>query len=150
MRCWMSRRNGLTPWVNGGGTLARRSEGRKGRAGRGLYRGRQPGETGRWEAVLSSLVHFHMRCTLYSPVVDHQALESAKAMLPGWSLQLEGEPARWSTARFVSDQGVLEFNSLEFTAPQDAFSKIILGTSSYFWRRKDLSEAVREDLLQFV
>jgi hypothetical protein len=91
-----------------------------------------------------------MRLTLYSPVVDHQVIEFARTLLPGWSLQLEGEPARWGTARFRSAQGMLEFSSLEFTAPQDAFSKIILGTSSHFWRRKELSEAVREDLLDFV
>jgi hypothetical protein len=91
-----------------------------------------------------------MRCTIYSPVVDHQAIESVQTLLPGWSLELEGEPAQWSTARFTNDGAVLVFNSLEFTAPQDAFSKILLGTSSYFWRRKDLPEALRKELVQFV
>jgi hypothetical protein len=49
-----------------------------------------------------------------------------------------------------SNEGALEFNSLEFTAPQDSFSKILLGTSGYFWRREDLPEAIRKELLRFI
>ena len=30
-----------------------------------------------------------MRLTLYSPVVDHRALESVHTLLPGWSLKSE-------------------------------------------------------------
>ncbi|WNG36028.1 hypothetical protein F0U61_21940 [Archangium violaceum] len=32
----------------------------------------------------------------------------------------------------------------------DPFSKIILGTSSYFWRRADLPESTKKELIQFV
>ena len=91
-----------------------------------------------------------MRCTIYSPVVDHPSLQTVQALIPDWSLQLEGEPTRWSSARFVQGQSVLVFNSRVFTAPMDEFSKIILGTYNYFRRRPDLSEPVREDILQFT
>lgn len=91
-----------------------------------------------------------MRCTIYSPVVAHRAIESVRDVLPGWSLQLEGEPERWSSARFMSDQGTLVFNSLEFTGPMDQFGRIILGTSSYFWRREDLPESTKKELIHFV
>lgn len=91
-----------------------------------------------------------MPCTIYSPVVEHPIIESVQALLPGWSLQLEGAPSRWSTARFTNDQGQLEFNSLEFTAPQDRFSKLLLGTSSYFWRREDLPDPDKKELLRFI
>jgi hypothetical protein len=65
-------------------------------------------------------------------------------------LHWEGEPERWSSASFTSAQGTLTFNSLEFTGPMDPFSRIILGTSSYYWRREDLPESVREELQDFV
>ncbi|MGZ3457061.1 MAG: hypothetical protein ACXU86_01010 [Archangium sp.] len=91
-----------------------------------------------------------MRCTIYSPVVDHQAIQSVRDVLPGWLLHWEGEPERWGSASFTSAQGTLTFNSLEFTGPMDPFSKIILGTSSYFWRREDLPESIREEVLDFV
>jgi hypothetical protein len=91
-----------------------------------------------------------VRCTIYSPVVDHQAIESVRDVLSGWSLWLEGEPERWSCARFMSDQGTLEFNSLESTAPLDPFGRIILGTSGYFWRREDLPESIKKELIHFV
>ncbi|WNG46453.1 hypothetical protein F0U60_21805 [Archangium minus] len=91
-----------------------------------------------------------MRCTIYSPVVDHQAIQSVRDVLPGWLLHWEGELERWSSASFTSAQGTLTFNSLEYTGPMDPFSKIILGTSSHFWKRKDLPESVMDDLLDFV
>lgn len=91
-----------------------------------------------------------MRCTIYSSIVDHQAIQSVRDVLPGWLLHWEGEPERWSSASFTSAQGTLTFNSLVFTGPMDPFSKIILGTSSYFWKRNDLPESVMEDLLDFV
>ncbi len=91
-----------------------------------------------------------MPCTIYSPVVEHPIIESVQTLLPGWSLQLEGESSRWSTARFTSDQGQLTLNSLEFTAPQDRFSKLLLGTSSYFWRREDLPDSDKKELLRFI
>ncbi len=92
----------------------------------------------------------NVHCTIYSPVVEHRAIEAARDALPGWSLELVGEPERWSSARFTSAQGMLELNSLEFTAPLDPFGKVILGTSGYFWRRQDLPEAVRKELIHFV
>ncbi len=67
-----------------------------------------------------------MRCTIYSPVVDRQAIESVRDVLPGWLLHWEGEPARWSSASFTSAQGTLKFNSLEFTGPEDVFLKAAL------------------------
>lgn len=91
-----------------------------------------------------------MRCTLFSPVVDRRAIESMSHALPGWSLGLEGEPESRSAARFTSVRGTLLLHSQEFTAPQDAFSKLLLGTSGYFWRRGDLSEATKKDILRFV
>ena len=91
-----------------------------------------------------------MRCTLYSPVVDHQVLRTLQALLPGWSLQLEGAPERWASARFTHPQGELVFNSLEFTAPMDQFSKIILGTFTYFKRREDIPEPARKELQKFA
>lgn len=91
-----------------------------------------------------------MRCTLFSPVVNRQAIETVRHALPNWSLSLEGDPEHWSAARFTSTQGTLLFHSQEFTAPQDAFSKLLLGTSGYFWRRDDLSEANKTDILRFV
>lgn len=91
-----------------------------------------------------------MRCTIYSPVVDHQAIQSVRDVLAGWLLHWEGEPERWNSASFTSTQGTLTFNSLEYTGPMDPFSKIILGTSSHFWKRQDLPESVMEDLLDFV
>lgn len=91
-----------------------------------------------------------MRCTIYSPVVDHQAIQSVRDVLPGWLLHWEGEPERWSSASFTSAQGTLKFNSLVFTGPMDQFGKIILGSYSYFGRRQDLPESVREELQDFV
>lgn len=91
-----------------------------------------------------------MRCTIYSPVVEHQAIESVRNVLPGWLLHWEGEPEQWSSASFTSPQGTLKFNSLEFTGPMDPFSKLILGTSGHFWRREDLPEAIRNELIRFV
>ena len=91
-----------------------------------------------------------MRCTLFSPVVDRQAIESVRNILSGWSLDLEGQSEQWSAARFKHAQGTLVFTSQEFTAPQDAFSKILLGTSGYFWRRDDLSASTKKDILRFV
>lgn len=91
-----------------------------------------------------------MRCTIYSPAIDHQAVEVVRDVLPGWLLHWEGTPERWNSASFKSTQGTLTFNSLEYTGPMDPFSKIILGTSSHFWKRKDLPEPVVEDLLDFV
>ena len=91
-----------------------------------------------------------MRCTIYSPVVDHQVVHAMQALLPEWSLQLEGEPTRWSSARFIHAQGLLVFNSLERTAPMDEFSKIILGTCNYFWRREDIPEPERKELMRFA
>lgn len=91
-----------------------------------------------------------MRCTIYSPVIDRQAVEVVRDVLPGWLLHWEGEPERWSAASFTSTKGTLTFNSLEYTGPMDPFSRIILGTSSHFWKRKDLPESVMEDLLDFV
>ncbi|HZH15741.1 MAG TPA: hypothetical protein VE057_15420 [Archangium sp.] len=91
-----------------------------------------------------------MRCTIYSPVVDPQAIESVRDVLPGWLLHWEGEAERWSSASFTSTEGTLTFNSLVFTRPLDPFSKIILGTSGHFWRRADLSEPVKTELLRFV
>ncbi|HEX5753882.1 MAG TPA: hypothetical protein VFZ09_47300 [Archangium sp.] len=91
-----------------------------------------------------------MRCTIYSPVVDHQAIHSMRDVLPGWLLHWEGEPERWSSASFTSAQGTLTFNSLEYAGPLDQFSRIILGTSSYFWRREDLPKSTRKELIHFV
>jgi hypothetical protein len=91
-----------------------------------------------------------VRCTIYSPVVDHQAIEAVRDVLPGWLLHWEGEPGQWASATFTSAQGTLTFNSLVFTKPLDPFSKIILGTSGHFWRRADLSESVKNELLRFV
>ncbi|WP_143195844.1 hypothetical protein [Archangium sp. Cb G35] len=91
-----------------------------------------------------------MRCTIYSPVVDHQAIQSVRSVLPGWLLHWEGEPERWSSASFTSAQGTLTFNSLVFTGSMDQFGKIILGTSSYFWRREDLPKSVKTELIRFV
>jgi hypothetical protein len=91
-----------------------------------------------------------VRCTIYSPVVDRQAIQSVRDVLPGWLMHWEGEAERWSSASFTSAQGTLTFNSLEFTGPMDPFGKIILGTSSHFWKRKELPESVREELLDFV
>ncbi|AKJ02733.1 Hypothetical protein AA314_04359 [Archangium gephyra] len=51
---------------------------------------------------------------------------------------------------FKSAQGTLTFNSLEFTGPMDQFGKIILGTSTYFWRREDLSKSAKTELIRFV
>jgi hypothetical protein len=89
-------------------------------------------------------------CTIYSPVVEHPIIEAVQTLLPGWSLLLEGEPSRWSAARFTSAQGQFVINSLEFTAPQDRFSKLLLGTSSYFWRREDLPDPEKKELLRFI
>jgi hypothetical protein len=61
-----------------------------------------------------------LRCTLFSPVVDRQAIESVRNILSGWSLDLEGQ------------------------------RKILLGTSGYFWRRDDLSASTKKDILRFV
>jgi hypothetical protein len=91
-----------------------------------------------------------VHCTIYSPVVDRQAIESVRDVLPGWLLHWEGEPERWSSASFTSPQGTLTFNSLEFTGPMDPFGKIILGSYSYFRKREDLSKPVREELQAFV
>ncbi|HEX5747931.1 MAG TPA: hypothetical protein VFZ09_16940 [Archangium sp.] len=91
-----------------------------------------------------------MRCTIYSPVVDHQAIEAVRDVLPGWLLHWEGEPERWNSASFKSAQGTLTFNSLEYTGPLDPFSRIILGTSGHFWRREDLPEPAKTELLRFV
>ena len=91
-----------------------------------------------------------MRCTIYSPVVDHQAIHSMRDVLPGWLLHWEGEPERWSSASFTSAHGTLTFNSLEYTGPLDQFSRLILGTSGYFWRREDLPKSTRKDLIHFV
>lgn len=91
-----------------------------------------------------------MRCTIYSPAVDHQAILSVRDVLPGWLLHWEGEPERWSSASFTSAQGTLKFNSLEYTGPLDPFSRLILGTSGYFWRREDLPKSIRKDLIHFV
>jgi hypothetical protein len=92
----------------------------------------------------------NVRCTIYSPVVDHQAVGVVRDVLPGWLLHWEGEPERWSSASFTSAQGTLKFNSLEFTGPMDPFGKIILGTSSYFWRREDLAQDTKKELIRFV
>ncbi|WPB73446.1 hypothetical protein KYC5002_30865 [Archangium violaceum] len=91
-----------------------------------------------------------MRCTIYSPVIEHQAIGSVRDVLPGWLLHWEGELERWSSASFKSAQRTLTFNSLVFTEPMDQFGKIILGSYSYFRRRHDLSESVRKELLDFV
>ncbi|KFA94657.1 hypothetical protein [Archangium violaceum] len=91
-----------------------------------------------------------MRCTIYSPVVDHQAIQSVRSVLPGWLLHWEGGPEQWSSASFKSAQGTLTFNSLEFTGQMDQFGKIILGTSSYFWRREDLPRSAKTELIRFV
>ncbi|KFA94658.1 hypothetical protein [Archangium violaceum] len=91
-----------------------------------------------------------MRCTIYSPVVDHPAIHSMRDVLPGWLLHWEGEPERWNSANFTSAQGTLTFNSLEYTEPLDPFSRIILGTSGHFWRREDLPKSTRKDLIHFV
>ncbi|HEX5747932.1 MAG TPA: hypothetical protein VFZ09_16945 [Archangium sp.] len=91
-----------------------------------------------------------MRCTIYSPVIDHQAVHSVRDVLPGWLLHWEGEPEQWSSAIFKSAQGTLTFNSLVFTGPMDQFGKIILGSYSYFGRREDLPKPVREELQDFV
>ncbi|WNG56794.1 hypothetical protein F0U59_20060 [Archangium gephyra] len=91
-----------------------------------------------------------MRCTIYSPVVDHQAIEPVRDVLPGWLLHWEGELERWSSATFTSAQGTLTFNSLERTGPMDQFGKIILGSYSYFRRREELPKSVREELKAFV
>lgn len=91
-----------------------------------------------------------MRCTIYSPVVDHQAIGSVREVLPGWLLHWEGEPERWNSASFTSAQGMLRFNSLEYTGPLDQFSRLILGTSGYFWRREDLPKSTRKELIHFV
>jgi hypothetical protein len=91
-----------------------------------------------------------VRCTIYSPVVDHQAIQSVQDALPGWLLHWEGDPDRWSSASFTSSQGTLTFNSLVFTGSMDQFGKIILGTSSYFWRREDLPKSVKTELIRFV
>ena len=91
-----------------------------------------------------------MRCTIYSPVIDHQAVEVVRDVLPGWLLHWEGEPEQWSSASFKSAQGTLTFNSLVFTGPMDPFGKLILGSYSYFRRREDLSLVVRKELLHFV
>jgi hypothetical protein len=37
-----------------------------------------------------------------------------------------------------------------FTGPMDPFSKLILGTSSYFWRREDLPDSIKRELIHFV
>ena len=91
-----------------------------------------------------------MRCTIYSPVVDPQAIEAVRDVLPGWLLHWEGEPERWTSAIFTSTQGTLTFNSLVFTGSMDQFGKLILGTSSFFWRREDLSKSVKTELIRFV
>lgn len=91
-----------------------------------------------------------VRCTIYSPAVDHQAIHSMRDVLPGWLLHWEGEPERWNSASFTSAQGTLTFNSLVFTGSMDQFGKIILGTSSYFWRREDLPKSVKTELIRFV
>ena len=91
-----------------------------------------------------------MRCTLFSPVVDRQAIEAVRTVLSGWSLELEGEPEQWTAARFMNPQGTFVLTSQEFTAPQDSFSKILLGTSGYFWRRNDLPASTKKDILRFV
>ncbi|WNG56793.1 hypothetical protein F0U59_20055 [Archangium gephyra] len=91
-----------------------------------------------------------MRCTIYSPVVARQAIESVRDVLPGWLLHWEGEPERWASATFTSAKGTLTFNSLEYTGSMDQFGKIILGTSSYFWRREDLPKSVKTELIRFV
>ena len=91
-----------------------------------------------------------MSCTIYSPVVDHQAIQSVRDVLPGWLLHWEGDPERWSSASFTSAQGTLTFNSLEYTGPLDPFSRIILGTSGFFWRREDLPKSTRKELIHFV
>jgi hypothetical protein len=91
-----------------------------------------------------------LRCTIYSPVIDHQTVEVVRDVLPGWLLHWEGEPERWSSASFTGAQGKLTFNSLVFTGPMDQFGKIILGSYSYFRRREDLPEVVRKELLHFV
>lgn len=91
-----------------------------------------------------------MRCTLYSPVVDHQAIHSMRDVLPGWLLHWKGKSERWNSASFTSAQGRLTFNSLEYTGPLDQFSRLILGTSGYFWRREDLPKSTRKDLIHFL
>ena len=91
-----------------------------------------------------------MRCTIYSPVVDHQAIQSVRDVLPGWLMHWEGELDRWGSATFTNAQGALTLNSLVFTGPMDQFGKIILGSYSYFGRREDLPKSVREDLQDFV
>ena len=91
-----------------------------------------------------------MRCTIYSPVVDHQTIQSVRDALPGRLLHWEGEPERWSSMSFKSAQGTLTFNSLEYTGPLDQFSRLILGTRGYFWRREDLPKSTRKDLIHFV
>ncbi|OJT20087.1 hypothetical protein BO221_33405 [Archangium sp. Cb G35] len=91
-----------------------------------------------------------MRCTIYSPVIEHQAIGSVRDVLHGWLLHWEGELERWSSASFKSAQGTLTFNSLVFTGPMDQFGKIILGSYSFFGRRADLPEPVREELQDFV
>jgi hypothetical protein len=91
-----------------------------------------------------------LRCTLFSPVVDRQAIEAVRNVLAGWSLELEGEPEQWTAARFMNPRGTFVLTSQEFTAPQDSFSKLLLGTSGYFWRRDDLSASTKKDILRFV
>jgi hypothetical protein len=91
-----------------------------------------------------------MRCTIYSPAIDHQAIKVVRDVLPGWLLHWEGEPERWSSASFTSTQGTLTFNYLVFTGPMDHFGKIILGSYSYFGRREDLPKSIREELQDFV
>lgn len=92
----------------------------------------------------------NVRCTIYSPVIDHQVINSVRDVLPGWLLHWEGEPEQWSSASFTSAQGTLKCNSLVFTGPMDQFGRIILGTSSYFWRREDLPKSVKTELIRFV
>ena len=91
-----------------------------------------------------------LRCTIFSPVVDRQAIDVVRKILPGWSLHLEGDADRWTSARFTDDQGAFVLNSMEFTGPLDAFGRILLGTSGYFLGRDDLSEETKRDNIRFV
>ena len=59
-----------------------------------------------------------MRCTIYSPVVDHQAIQSVRDVLPGWLLHWEGEPERWHSASFTHPrQSVFACSSRTYRAP---------------------------------